>query len=207
MINSQTKIEDSLQKCCEYITHAVDFVYNYAKKYEDLLPFHFDFVQTFPNVLMVSQAIKKYQPQERDTDSDTDDSDSDSDYRRDEYDFVDCVGDLYSKLKANNCIYAGSVIQSAPYQIDNFKITSNVQLNKRFEIWKQTKLSKKYKGDEFNDYPRRKRFICMIDRRNRDKSGNDKCVFWETCNDSNSFPIHPDFPVNQSQVQAIAESD
>eukprot|EP01084_Bolivina_argentea_P120587 213768_1 len=188
MFQPQIKIQDSLLRVSNYILLMVKFIYNLALENNQSCPFQADqciiFNKVESNQQMNTKGIFSFE-------DDSDDSDSNfEDEIKDDLTFYDCIGDIKIKLKSQKLLYYES--------IDN---VVQSRFSHEFNKFKNTIISKKYKGLEFMEYPRNKRFVTIIDRRtigNNDdendekkehkQSHNNGLLFFEPPNECNTLP-------------------
>ena len=177
ILSPSGQIADSLMDVTIYIISMIDYIYKIAK--ESKCPFQADHCILFSPYDMVIDG--NFHLRRKDSDNDSDFSDDyagyDQDYRDDDN---DDIGDIKKRLNHENISYTAS----------HFKGTESVSqmFSRRFYKFKNRIISGKYEGAEFNNYPRKKRFVCTIDRRSSERNDDDEIIFFEPPDVCNSIP-------------------
>eukprot|EP01084_Bolivina_argentea_P256874 432656_1 len=173
------KIQDNYEEICELISGAVDFVYNLTTSpFESgICSFQLDFCIAFNNVkqpttdedtVMYDDAVMY------DDDDVTDHKDEKKHEKKDENAFFDCFCNIKEKLEQAGLIYVSQ------------KVTTSRHLKFKPQFTQlATKLKPKLQK-ETNEFPRRFRFVSILDRRNS-KEG-DELIFAEPPQDCFKFP-------------------
>jgi len=149
-------------------------------------PFQFDALYAFDKTKEISDAVAF------EMDDDDDDDDDDGGNKRDDNVQYDCFGDVKLRLKSEKCVFKnvgiddekGNDVRRVRLFTDTFKKFQNEQV------------STKYKGKEFEEYPRNHRFCSFLDRRKPDDgdkkdfniSKKDELIFYEPPSNCNVFP-------------------
>merc|ERR1712154_77209 len=196
MLNTQTEIIDDIEQTAKYITASVDFVSTIAKQPQLSCPFQAEFVIAFDKAQDCSQpASQGVEPD--------DDDDDDEEFENDEktsfgLEFFDCFGNIKDRVRSEKLPLTADVID------DHEEKGNNVRTARMFMApytkFKNTEIQKKYKNkNEFNAYPRKHRFVSLIDRRKKTESngtvGQDEILFFEPPNNCNTFPEDAHVPL------------
>ena len=163
MLKAQIKIVDYLESVCDYISQAVDMVDHLVKSGRDkktdnkpTCPFQYDFCIAFNFVTMDSD-VHTPVPGLNDDDSDDDDDDD-----LKENTFYDCVGNVKQRLKDSN-------IEYYLIKLDDDKSKNNkkkdARLRRGFKTFCTQTNKKPFTSKDMDQYPRKKRFCSLIDRR------------------------------------------
>ena len=185
MLSPKNVIVDSLLDTCEYITSIVAFAAGLAAEDKTTCPFQFDAVLAFNEVKRTDEKVMFEQKSDSEVDDDDDDSKNEC--------FYDCFGDIKEKLSAKKLPFSEFPIKDDEKDDGLRRVRMFLDGFKKF---KSEQIEKKYKGKEYEEYPRKHRFCAVIDRRKPDKKGNanknilkeDELIIFEPPNNCNSFP-------------------
>jgi len=199
ILAASTEIQDSLQQTAKYIAAQIDFVHNTAAANQLSCPFQFDACIAFNEV--------KYKENIANVDEESDDDDEDDDQyddvKQDDKTFADCFGNVKEKLGAEKCLHRAAALDGDEKKTASQKPANTASGTGRagtlmrafkihFDAFKSEEIKKKYKGQEYEQYPRLHRMCALVDRReqNQQKGSRqeDELIFFEPPNDCNSMP-------------------
>eukprot|EP01084_Bolivina_argentea_P311079 538415_1 len=195
------KIRDSLEKISEYILAIVSFVNSLARQKNTTCPFQVDNCIIF-NSTEDTMQMAEFVGDDDDKDAEIDEKDD----KKDPY----SIGDIKAKLVKEKLKYLAARISDSKYNMGlpdisalshdsssgSTQVTTSSRFTHQFNEFKNNILSKKYKGKAFNDYPRNKRFITVVDRRRKKHENktflldSDEVIFFEPPSNCNTFPVN-----------------
>eukprot|EP01084_Bolivina_argentea_P111351 198703_1 len=184
-LKPQFKIDDSLRKVSEYIYGLLSLTHNLAREGQESCPFQVDHCIIFNKISSTQNIVTEGIDETQSDDSDDDDCDYDSEPNDDAY--FDCIGDITAKLKAEKlCYFAHRDGEHQQKRAHSMAL----RLPYHFQEFKNSVISKKYKGVEFLQYPRNKRFVSVIDRRKNEeeKMSGDELILFEPPDVCNTIP-------------------
>jgi len=160
-----TQIDDSLQKTCEYISAAVEFVHNLANRPESTqltCPFQIDFCFAFAKSVQ-SNLDAQFMPPDDDDDESDDDDEDDSDESEEEKGDVheDLFGDVKGRLRGEKLSHAA------------FAVGAQEKVNVRTFKQSFDAFKKASHGAE-KDYPHKRRLCAFVDRRGQGADGKEE---------------------------------
>jgi len=168
MLKPSQKIVADVAKTCELFARAIEFVHNKASKGAELTcPFQFDATFAFQKSKLASNDVAMDEEED-----DDDDDDDDADEEKKQEAGGDYFGDIKQRCeteKLSNSV--GPVQVGARAFIDPFK-----------EFVEKNEMGKKHK-----DYPHKRRFCAIVDRR-KGEAETDELTFFEPPANCNSFP-------------------
>ena len=192
---AMNKIQDDIQQIIKYFVNAGEFVEQLIKNSQST-PFSYDVVivvkKTVNNSTMVIPEL------EDDDDTSDDDDDEEQNEYKDDDDGKDYFGNIENQLKDNKCVFI-----TKPLKNNNrgarFMMTTFKEFSKDLKENKYDKNKNKY---DMSQYPRKKRFCSMIDRRG---DGDDELIMFEPPDDSNTMPDKhvPDWYFNAGKTCII----
>jgi len=171
MLKPPMKIKDSLRQISYYIAATVDFVGRLTDDQEQSCPFQYDSVYAFDHVEMAASIVKIEDP-----DDESDDDDSDSDHQAEDEqknDVDDPFGALKDKLSGNGLpMHAVKIGDHSKKDM----IKPARAFNENFKVFREKHMK------DVKDYPRKQRFVSVVDRRAGDKAkgtvDDDEVVFY-----------------------------
>jgi len=177
MMRQMTTVPDSLEQTVTYINTAILFLANMLKSTTlhtlSLCPFQLDLCFAYKAPVASDEEVNS-----GDMDSGDDDDIDEEQKATDE--FVDCVGDIEAKLRANGLRY---VVMEIGNIYENRKVFANL----RDEFRRKYNL----KMENTREWLQGKRFVVMVDRRKYDpraKKSKDTVWFYEPPKDCRDIP-------------------
>ena len=223
MLNTAPQIQDSLETASRYICNSINFVSNLIRRPRLVCPFQVDICIAFNEARFVRSNDDDPSDDDDDEDiyDDDDDDDDDEDDETKEDAFVDAIGNVKQRVLEEQLPYHAAVIGKVDTDIaeekrDGIGAAVSAQTTRSARMlmapyltFKNTQITKKYSGGEFDSYPRKHRFCALIDRRKPDPNDKDKgitdqdeVIFFEPPDNCNSFPkgvVNPLFYFNESR--------